>query len=164
MSTFVVRQAMPDDAEAFSECHIACWREAYGSLWGPERLAGLDAARLAERRRQEIEAGTAVHFMAETTPETGTPEVFGIAIAGPARDTDAPAPTELYAIYVRHAHQGSGVAEDLLRAAIGDKPASLWVYRDNPRASAFYVHHDFIPDGEERPDAEGIMEIRMVRR
>jgi hypothetical protein len=38
------------------------------------------------------------------------------------------------------------------------------VYRDNPRASAFYVHHDFIPDGDERVDSEGILEIRMVRR
>ena len=47
---------------------------------------------------------------------------------------------------------------------IGDGPASLWVYRDNPRASAFYVHHDFIPDGDERVDSEGILEIRMVRR
>ena len=47
---------------------------------------------------------------------------------------------------------------------MGDGPASLWVYRDNPRASAFYVHHDFIPDGEERADSVGILEIRMVRR
>ena len=51
-----------------------------------------------------------------------------------------------------------------VQAAIGDGPASLWVYRDNPRASAFYVHHDFIPDGDERVDSEGILEIRMVRR
>ena len=49
-------------------------------------------------------------------------------------------------------------------AALGDGPASLWVYRDNPRASAFYVHHDFIPDGDERTDSVGILEIRMVRR
>jgi hypothetical protein len=51
-----------------------------------------------------------------------------------------------------------------LAAAIGDDPACLWVYRDNPRASAFYVHHDFIPDGSEKIDSAGILEIRMVRR
>jgi hypothetical protein len=26
------------------------------------------------------------------------------------------------------------------------------------------VHHDFIPDGDERTDSVGILEIRMVRR
>ena len=54
--------------------------------------------------------------------------------------------------------------DDLLEAAIDNEPASLWVYRGNPRASAFYVHHDFIPDGDERTDSVGILEIRMVRR
>ena len=90
--------------------------------------------------------------------------LIGIAIAGPTRDDDVPAGIELYAIYVRAAHQGSGVADDLLAAAIGDGPASLWTYRDSPRASAFYVNHDFIPDGAERNDSQGILEIRMVRR
>ena len=89
--------------------------------------------------------------------------VVGIAIAGPSRDDDAPTERELYAIYVRESHQGTGISDDLLQATIGDGPASLWVYRDNPRASAFYVHHDFIPDGDERVDSEGILEIRMVR-
>ena len=77
---------------------------------------------------------------------------------------DAPAPTELYATYVRAAHQGSGVADGLLTETIGDGPAVLWVYRDNPRASAFYVNHGFIPDGAEKNDSQNILEIRMVRR
>ena len=89
---------------------------------------------------------------------------MGIAIAGPTKDEDAPVERELYAIYLREAHQGSGLADDLLQAVVGDGPASLWVYRDNPRASAFYVHHDFIPDGNEKIDSAGILEIRMVRK
>ena len=159
MSTPTVRKAVPDDAEAFSACHLACWREAYGELWGPERFAGFDPARLAARRRKEIEAGVADHLLAELDGE-----MIGIAIAGPSRDVPAPVSRELYAIYVRKTHQGSGVSDDLLQACVSDQPASLWVYRDNARASAFYVHHDFIPDGEERLDSEGILEIRMVRR
>ncbi|MTD13497.1 GNAT family N-acetyltransferase [Nakamurella sp. YIM 132087] len=129
-------------------------------MWDDERLAGLDVAKLAERRRVEIESGIAVHMLGVT--ESG--EVIGIAIAGPSRDENPPAETELYAIYVRQSQQGSGVSDDLLDAVLGDRPASLWVYRDNPRAAAFYVHHDFIPDGEEQLDASGILEIRMVRR
>jgi GNAT superfamily N-acetyltransferase len=140
--TPTVRAARPEDAEAFAACHLACWREAYEELWGAERFDEFD-----------------VHFLGELDGE-----VIGIAIAGPSRDADGP-PTEqeLYGIYVRAAHQGTGLADDLLDATLGDRPASLWVYRDNPRASAFYVHHDFIPDGDERTDSVGILEIRMVR-
>lgn len=159
MSDPTIRRAEPDDAEAFSACHLACWREAYENLWGSERFAEFDPHKLAIRRRQEIESGEADHFLVEQDDE-----VLGIAIAGPAREDDPPVPLELYAIYVRKGHQGSGIADSLLDATIGDQPASLWVYRDNPRASAFYVHHDFIPDGSEKIDSAGILEIRMVRR
>jgi GNAT superfamily N-acetyltransferase len=162
--TPTVRRAVPADAEAFAACHLACWREAFAELWDAERFEGLDLGRMASRRRKEIEAGVADHFLVEGDGSDGDNEVIGIAIAGPARDDDAPTERELYAIYIREAHQGSGLADDLLEAAIDATPATLWVYRDNPRASAFYVHHDFIPDGDERVDSEGILEIRMVRR
>jgi len=157
-STPTVRAAQPEDADAFAACHLACWREAYEELWGAERFDEFDVQRMAVRRRKEIEAGIAQHFLGELDGE-----VIGIAIAGPTRDADAPTEQELYGIYVRAAHQGSGLADDLLDATLGDRPALLWVYRDNPRASAFYVHHDFIPDGDERTDSVGILEIRMVR-
>jgi GNAT superfamily N-acetyltransferase len=157
--TSSVRPATPEDAEAFAACHLACWREAYGSLWGAERFDGMDVARLAARRRKEIESGIADHYLVEADGV-----VIAIAIAGPTRDEDPQTDRELYAIYVRETHQGTGLADDLMQAAIADGPATLWTYRDNARASAFYVHHDFIPNGAERTDSEGILEIRMVRR
>lgn len=157
--TPTVRPAVPDDADAFAACHLACWEEAYSTLWGADRFEEMDVARLAARRRKEIEAGLADHYLAEADGQ-----VVGIAIAGPTRDEDPQAERELYAIYVRESYQGSGTADALLAVAIGDGPASLWTYRDNPRAAAFYVHHDFIPNGAERTDSEGILEIRMVRR
>ncbi len=154
-----VRAATPEDADAFAACHLACWRESYVELWGSERIDEFDEKRMAQRRRKEIEAGIADHYLGELDGE-----VVGIAIAGPSRDEDDPSKRELYAIYVRVAQQGTGLADDLLNTALGDGPALLWTYRDNPRASAFYVHHDFIPDGNERIDSAGILEIRMVRR
>lgn len=155
----IVRTAVPDDAEAFAACHLACWREAYEHLWGPDRFEGLDPVVMAQRRRSELIEGTADHKLAEREGE-----VVGVAIAGPSRDEDPPTDWELYAIYVRSAHYGTGVSGRLLDAVIDDKPVSLWTYRDNPRAAAFYVNHGFIPDGAERNDAAGILEIRMVRK
>lgn len=158
VSTPAVRAALPDDARAFAACHLECWREAYGELWGQERFAEMDVEKMAIQRRKEIEDGTATHALAEADGE-----VVAVAISGPSRDEDNPAPQELYASYVRKTYQGSGVANKLLETTIGTRPATLWVYRDNPRAAAFYVNHGFIPDGSERTDSEGIMEIRMIR-
>jgi GNAT superfamily N-acetyltransferase len=154
-----VRSATADDAAAFSACHYACWQEAYSELWDSERFAELDPEELADVRRREIEAGTFGHWLAEDDGK-----VVGIAISGPAVDDDSPTELELYAIYVREAYYGTGIATELLEAATGDNPVSLWVYRDNPRASAFYVNRGFIPDGTERVDPSGLLELRFVRR
>lgn len=154
-----VRAAEPDDAEAFAACQLQCWREAYGNLWGEERFAEMDVHAMARHRRREIEQGDATFMLGEADGE-----VIGIAISGTSRDEDQPAGPELYAIFVRASYQGSGVSDELLDTTIDGGPASLWTYRDNPRAAAFYVNHGFIPDGSERTDSEGILEIRMVRK
>lgn len=154
-----IRQAVPDDAQAFSDCHYACWQEAYNELWEPARFAELNRDELAEKRRVAIESGKLAHWLAEIDGN-----VVGIAISGPTLDPRAPAGVELYAIYVREAFYGSGLSESLLDAATGTEPVTLWTYRDNARASAFYVNHGFIPDGGERVDPSGILELRFVRR
>ena len=154
-----VRQAQPADAEAFSAFHYECWQEAYSELWEPSRFARLDLDELAAVRRREIETGRFAHWLAEVDGN-----VVGIAISGPAADDDSPTVLELYAIYVREAFYGTGVATQLLTAATDAEPVCLWVYRDNPRASAFYVNKGFIPDGSERIDPSGILELRFVRR
>jgi ribosomal protein S18 acetylase RimI-like enzyme len=153
-----VREAQPEDAAAFSACHYACWQEAYSELWDESRFAQLDQAELAEVRRREIESGRFNHWLAEVDGQ-----VVGIAMSGPAADADSPTELELYAIYVREAYYGTGIATKLLTAATGTEPVSLWVYRDNPRASAFYVNQGFIPDGADRVDPLGILELRFVR-
>ena len=154
-----VREALPDDAEAFSACHYACWQEAYSELWDADRFAQLDPVELAAVRRREIEAGEFQHWLAEVDGE-----VVGIAMSGPPEDEKSSTTLELYAIYVREAYYGTGIASKLLTAATGTHPVSLWVYRDNARASAFYVNRGFIPDGSERVDPSGILELRFVRR
>lgn len=154
-----IRRALPEDAQAFSACHYACWREAYSELWDEERFAGLNTEELSDRRREEIEAGNFEHFLAEVDGE-----VVGIAMSGPSRDEDKDGGLELYAIYVREAMYGTGIATQLLNAATREEPVSLWVYRDNPRATAFYINRGFIPDGAERVDPSGILENRFSRK
>ncbi len=154
-----IRKAAVDDAEAFSACHYACWQEAYSELWDAARFSQLDPTELARVRREEIETGEFGHWLAEVDGD-----IVGIAMSGPANDEDAPTDLELYAIYVREAYYGTGIATQLLAAATGEEPTTLWVYRDNPRASAFYVNRGFIPDGADRVDPSGILELRFVRR
>lgn len=90
--------------------------------------------------------------------------MIGIADAGPTEDAGLRPDLELFMIYVRAAHWGTGVGRRLLQATIGDRPASLWVLADNERAVAFYRRQGFRADGAEKLHA-GIqrMIIRMVR-
>lgn len=158
-----------EDAEQLAAVHVQGWREAYGHLL-PERFYGHDAlsARRAlwQRtladpvRRDRVRVGRLEH-------ETGH-EIAGFAMAGPTReDADHPPPRQeqLFALYIRAAHYGTGLGALLLEAVLGDRPGLLWVARDNPRARRFYEKHGFRADGAELtdPDLEDLREIRMVR-
>jgi ribosomal protein S18 acetylase RimI-like enzyme len=91
--------------------------------------------------------------------------VVGLAAAGAARDDDAPTDWELYSINVTADQQGSGMADDLIRLSTRNRDSTVWLLRDNGRASAFYRRHGFSCDGATRADEiTGACEIRMVRR
>ena len=156
-----IRAATLDDAEAAAACHIACWKEAYADIVDPAVLAHRTSD-LAERteRWRHITATYPPRWLA--VDETG--EVVGFSAAGPGRDEDIAVELELYALYVRAAHHGTGLADRLLAEAIGDAPAYLWVFEANPRARAFYSRRRFHPDGARKVDPFfDRSEIRMVR-
>jgi ribosomal protein S18 acetylase RimI-like enzyme len=92
-------------------------------------------------------------------------ELVGFSVVGPGRDEDAPAPTELYAIYARATWWGSGLGQLLWDAVDPDEPCSLWVLEANDRARAFYRRNGFVADGaREHYSGLDAWEIRMVRR
>lgn len=160
--TVSIRRAEPSDSAAGAACHIACWREAYADIVDPAVLAERtsDLAGRTERWHQ-MTAAPQPRWLAVTDGD----EVVGFSAAGPGRDDDIDIPLELYAIYVRVAHQGTGTADRLIGAAIGSAPACLWVFEANPRAQAFYARHGFVADGFRKIDPYFERpEIRMVRQ
>jgi ribosomal protein S18 acetylase RimI-like enzyme len=90
--------------------------------------------------------------------------IVGFSTAGPPRLDDAPADLELYAINLLPRAHGTGVADDLLEATIGDRATFLWVIEGNERAISYYRKRGFADDGGRTVDQDsGANEIRMVR-
>ena len=139
----VIRAAQPSDAESGAACHMACWREAYADIIDPERLAMLTApvAERVELWRRWIGEGRPIIVAVDSGG------VVGFAVAGFVKEPDIDIDFQLYAINVRQAYWGSGVAQRLHDRSVGDRAAFLWVLRDNPRARAFYVRNGYSPDG-----------------
>lgn len=93
-------------------------------------------------------------------------EVVGFAHAGPPRDNPRVADRELYALYVRAARYGTGIAQELMRAILlPDTDTALWVFEENPRARNFYRKFGFAADGARRIEPfSAAAEIRMIGR
>ena len=168
----VIRRAQVADAPGIARVH---WDSHQTTYVGPGRVA-----------RDKVEALTMVirvsfwtanlaiandvypppegfHRMAIWVAEVDG-EIVGWANTSTGRDADRPRDLELEGLYVLDAHHGTGVGQALLDAAVGDRPAYLWVLADNPRARAFYRRNGFEPDGTEKVDEEWeVTEVRLVR-
>ncbi len=156
-----IRLATPDDAAAAAACHIACWREAYAGIVDPTVLAARsdDLSQRTTRWRQAVTDLGPRWLAVEPAGD-----VVGFAAAGPARDVDTDGDIELYALYVRAVHYGTGLGDRLLVAAIADSAAYLWVFEANRRARAFYARHGFRLDGARKDELFlGEPEVRMRR-
>ncbi|MBO1765769.1 GNAT family N-acetyltransferase [Allobranchiibius sp. GilTou38] len=158
------------DAAELARLHVRVWQEAYRGLLSQDYLDAMDPAGRREKVwRARIDAfangsleagGHALRIARQTT----TGSIAGFCQSGPARDEDPPQPYQLMALNVLAAHHGSGVAQRLVAATVGDRPAYLWVLTGNERAIAFYCKLGFELDGvtlhDERLDG---VELRMVR-
>lgn len=153
-----IRTAAPADAEALTGLHLDCWDDAYAGLVDPAILAGRRSG-VHERveRWRRILAGSGTTLVAEHG--TG---LVGFVSPGAARDPGVGVADEVYALYVRATWWGTGVGHALLVAALGDRPAYLWVLEGNDRAIRFYERQGFKRDGGTREEEEG-RHLRMVR-
>jgi GNAT superfamily N-acetyltransferase len=150
-----------DDLEEMGRVHVQVWREAYAGLLPADYLAALDPTVGPVRWRERIEKADGEVDWWLARDDAG---IAGMATVGPGRDDDAPVPLELYAINVLRRAHGTGLADDLMAVAVGDRAAYLWVLDGNHRAQAFYERHGFADEGGRKPEPDtGVVEIRMSR-
>jgi GNAT superfamily N-acetyltransferase len=166
---------VPGDAEEMGRLHVRVWQEAYAGLMPAEYLAGLDPADRGKVWRTVLTQRGARPLVGESDDVTirartraartrSSGAIIGIATAGPARDPDPVVPAELWMINVESAHRGTGVADRLVGATLGDGPGYLWVLSGNERAERFYRRLGFAADGQTKAhEATGTVERRMVR-
>lgn len=162
-SLYSVRAPGVGDADELGRVHVQVWREAYGEHMPAGFLEELDPVSSAQcwKLRFEMDEPDGIVVVA-TGPDA---QIVGFASAGPTRDPDAPTAWELYSINVLDAHHGSGVADQLIDAAIAHRPVTLWVIRDNARAGSFYRRHGFSVEGAVKThEGTGASEVRMIRR
>jgi len=163
--TITIREPRPGEAPAIADVHVATWKEAYsdllpGDYFSEEYVAG--------RRRmwRHVLTHPRDDMLVRVADADG--EIVGFAWVGPGEGVDgeeAPRERLLYAIYVLAAHHGTGVGQALLDETLGEGPAMLWVAKENPRATAFYLRNGFRFDGVEQvdPHAPLITNARMLR-
>jgi ribosomal protein S18 acetylase RimI-like enzyme len=165
-----VRAMTPPDCRPVAEIRVGGWRSAYAGLVPRSYLDAMDVEEDAENRRRMLaKAGNpVVNLVAERAGE-----IVGWAAYGPYRDGEIrTGDAELYALYTRPGHLGTGVGTALLResagrcAGAGHRSLFLWVLKENARARRFYARHGFTADGAEEPfEADGteVPEVRYVR-
>ena len=139
----IIRPCVVADAEALTDLHLDVWEDAYSELV-PESILVARRGELAtrvERWRQIIGSGSSTTLLAED--ETANGRLLGFCSTGPGRDDPEPdLPTlELMALHVRADVYGTG--HRLMRAAIDEAAAYLWVLDGNARAIAFYERQGF---------------------
>ncbi|MFT4051652.1 MAG: GNAT family N-acetyltransferase [Microbacterium sp.] len=161
----VIREPRSDDAAQIADLHVATWKEAYSHLL-PDDFFSADYVEGRRRMWDHVLTHPRDNTTVRVAESGGV--IIGFAWAGPGEGRGGERPPRdrlLYAIYVLAAHHGTGVGQSLLDETLGDRPAMLWVAKENPRAIAFYLRNGFRFDGVEQtdPNAPLITDARMVR-
>lgn len=156
-----IRRAGIDDVEVIARFQTHCWEQTYRGLV-PDSYLDHTTWRVRSVRWQERVAGGARHVWVA--------ELVGAQLVGVASTTHSPTDhpdlprLELNSIYVDAAAHGTGIAAELLTAAIADQPAHLWVFTANLRAQRFYAKHGFNATGETCLDpGTSLVEERWIR-
>lgn len=158
-STIEIRTARPEDAEGIAIVHATSWRETYGRFVDdPDTSPWFDVERRVGMWRQNLAEETFVTVVAADGDE-----IVGFAAVQRTPEPEAVRDEELTMLYVLADRHGNGAGQGLLDAVLGDRPASLWVADDNPRARAFYTRNGFVADGASSAFGPIPRTVRLVR-
>ncbi len=160
----MIRDATPDDAHAVASLQVSAWRAAYAGILPNQLLAELSVELREDSWRAAIEDPSGLVLVAADK------ELLGFcALALPSRDEDGDERTaEVSATYVDPSRWQGGIGRSLLTQALGSledgrwDAVTLWVFRRNAQARAFYARSGFRPDGTTSThDASGVTTARM---
>jgi RimJ/RimL family protein N-acetyltransferase len=148
---FELRLVTSEDAEELADLQIAAWRAAFMPLMPADfEIPAREHFLLMGERSLQAEG---VHRTVAVTSH----HLVGLCTDGPSRDDDAPPEVgEIRALYVHPDHWREGVGAALAENALDQlrgshfSEATLWSFRDNARANAFYERLGFRPDGSSR--------------
>jgi len=159
-----IRVAQANDTPAIATVFIEAWRDGYKDFVDESVLASLDQEETTNWLGGLVTADVTTTIVAES-PEG---DVVGFARFGD--DHDDPRYGHLYSLYVAPRASGQGLGRLLLDRALselsglGDRPVTLWVFKENERAQRLYRSAGFSPNSAHRVDERyGAEEIRMHR-
>lgn len=162
---FTIRGSELADAPVIADLHVATWKESYAHLL-PADYFSQEHVNGRHRMWHHVLTERRDAMVIRVAEVDGA--IVGFAWVGPGEGLNGEEPPRerlLYAIYVLASQYGAGVGQALLDETLGTGPAMLWVAKENPRATAFYLRNGFHFDGTEQtdPHAPLITDARMVR-
>lgn len=156
---FVVRRAMPCDADALGAIHVRSWQQGYSGVIPADHLAAMSVEQRQQRWQRILDSPAEFSERPDVAPADNLVAetagvVVGFTTVGASRDDGAGAGTgEVYSIYVDPAVWGAGAGRLLMAAGLqrlrerGCTEATLWVLEGNARARRFYERFGFVADG-----------------
>lgn len=133
--SFEIRPGTGDDLFAIAGVLVDTWRSAFRGLLADDFLDGMSREEQAVRHARRM-GSPGVCYLVAVEPSTG--EIIGFVNFGPGRGTAPDNIHEIYALYVRAEHQGSGIGTALVGQAArhcaekGAKSLFAWVLAGNP--------------------------------
>ncbi len=148
----VIRQATPEDAYDFAECHVKSWQTAYKNILPNDYLSKLSIEKRAERYAETLKNQEgSVHYCALSDND-----LIGLLVIGKCRDEDLKDTGEIQAIYFLEQYRRNGLGTQLMNFGIqtlkdqGYKKIVLWVLEGNMDAIKFYEKIGFVADGAKK--------------
>ena len=149
----IIRDALPNDAEAINGIRVRAWQLAYGNFMPEQFLSTLDSNSGVDGLRSAIQ-NPKPQFKASVAEVDGA--VIGFSMLGTPR-FDAPDGTiELWALNIDPIHWRKGIGLALVREALASAKLSgagrveLWCIVGNSPASRLYEAAGFLLPGMQR--------------